>query len=191
MAKLTQFAVTQSGTLVYRSNGNVVRGTVETRTYPNGRIGVYRNGRLQGYVSKPTAKQQSVIDRKDKARVKRREKVATKSFLKQGIEIIEDYSYDKASTEWMDYARKKDTYYQYDLEWHIKTGDLMDKREKSLSNYAKALQQAVNDGVITIDQANERWEDMIYSETDKERSNVWNKLNKYFKEEGYKYLKED
>lgn len=193
MTKYIKFAIANSGTLVYRSNGNAYRGLYTLKTSSNGVTTVYgKDGRKIGTVGKGNAKQQKVIDEKDKRNYKKRIEAKKRREVKQAMELL-GAGKETATDSYEMWATAKD-------ETAIFPRDSWKKFEisfeqQSKMNFAKALSEGVKDGVISELEAQDYWEAYNSAPTgdagDDDRNELWADLGTHYDELGYKYLAYD
>lgn len=163
MLKLT---LSPSGTLVYRATGKVYQGSAtvkDNRVYGS-------NGRLIGYLGKPTAKQQKEIERLDRRRVtERRRRELDK--LMQNLESRYQ-SYGSGTGE-------KGT---LPTGWGIYT-----RRTLTEINFGHFLNEAVNAGKMSRREARDRLEKYVNTKESEDRTAQWDELKSRFKEMGFPY----
>lgn len=190
MAKMLKLAMAPDGRVVYKESGRVVRGNITTKLYKNGTVGVYRNGRRIGITSKPTKAQQQRINKLASTRSKRAERKATR-------EVI-DYAGDYVSevpNGWDGATEIKTIYDTYPVPHYDANGKFiwtdwitpLNKEQRGRINYASYLQQMTERGSLSIEEANEMWEEYL-SATDDRRNEMWKEAHKRDNELGYKYL---
>ena len=185
----TKFSIAPDNRLVYRSNGNVVRGTVnygfsrndiKSRGYTVIDNRVYHNGRLAGYVGKGSVKQEKQIKARAVNRLKRAEKRAFKEAITEQI--------PNTSNTWVDFAYAKDMMdnYRTGTNYFNIGGEAMiiSRAEQGLLNYASVLKQATDLGIISDDEADEMWFEYQNS-NEAHRSEMWNTIHQSFDEQGY------
>lgn len=146
----------------------------------NGREAVYRKGRLVGYVSKPTKKQSKVIEAKNKRRVKDRERKARKEALKYA-----DPTSDVAVKDngWLSGADVFEAYATYPKGQRPAEITL---EQQSTINYSKQLKELVEAGIISVEEANERYEDFING-TDSDKNRAWSDIHELYTEYDFFY----
>lgn len=190
MAKMLRLAMAPDGRIVYKETGRVVRGIITTKLYKNGTVGVYRNGRRIGVTSKPTKAQQQRINKLARTRSKRAERKATKDMV--------DYAGDFTSAEpsgWEGATEVKTVYDTFPVKHYDAQGNFirtewinpLNREQRGKLNYASYLQQMTERGTMTIEEANELWEDYINGD-DKRKNELWEQAHKKDSEVGYKYL---
>ena len=87
--KMIKFAMSPSGDVVYRASGRIYRPKTtvkENRVYG-------ANGRLIGYIGKPTKGQQRTIDKLDKQRQARRRSETKRRTLDERLASLEDINF--------------------------------------------------------------------------------------------------
>lgn len=180
-APMKKYALAPDGKLVYRDTGTVARGNLSYKVAKNGQIRVYRNGKLDGYVGKPNKKVQAEINRRSAQRVKRAESKARREFIGDIYDVSDLPTWEDV----LDQAR----------EWRaneregtrpIKTPDATIRRY----NFAEMLDKAVKAGVITAEDANQRWYDFeqeMRTGTKASQYEQWDDIKKYFKDMGFDY----
>lgn len=178
------------GRVVYKESGRVVRGNVTTKLYKNGTVGVYRNGRRIGITSKPTKAQQQRIDKLAGTRSKRAERKATK----EAIDYAGDYVSD-VPNGWEGATEIKTIYDTYPVPHYDANGKFLrtdwitplNREQRGKINYASYLQQMTERGTLTVEEANEMWEE-YNSANDDRKNEMWKEAHKRDNEVGYKYL---
>lgn len=212
MPKMKQFALAESGTLVYRSTGMAYRGDYSLKVAKNGVVSVYgKNGRRIGVVGKANKTQQKRIDKTDKRRPKgkgstvveramnkqetimkrRREQRAVRELNTAVSELSDELSfgeYGYSDRPWMTelgLKRDIDLLGGGMLAYRELTGEIMTKDENKRLNFADMLDALVNDGGIPLSKAVDLWErfDTATDEGDTLTLNsIWEELTKYQKE---------
>lgn len=196
MPALRQLAIASDGRIVYRSTGKVVQASnLEIRTWQNGQQAVYRNGRLWGRLGKPTATQQRRIDKLATTRQKRARTAEDKAY-RQAIEDASLTGYEEQPNGWQNariYKEMQDTYPSvfYDENgnylYHRPIPEVLTRDQKGNVNYGSYLQNEVENGRMTIEEANEKWDE--YTNADRQRKNeMWKEAHARDEEKGYKYL---
>lgn len=180
MGKYKKFTLTSSGRVVYRENGNLYRGK---HTIKGNRV-YGANGRLIGYLGKASKTQQRTIDKKDKARVKRDERKARKQWLGVGgtDDLIGDYGASTKDNGWRATAIGKRAWYEIPTR---ERPEVISIEQRGIMNFASMLQQCVDAGLYTVEQANDMYQEYIDA-TAEERSEIWEKLDDDCSEQGYK-----
>lgn len=180
MATFTKFATAPDGRLVYRGTGNAVPSTYGYQV--KGRTVYNKQGRKVGQLGKGTAKEQKRIKEKAKARQKKASSQAIKKVSDfAGLGGISE-SYQKVRT-WRQWVARYDDYKLMDLEHKLKV-KLIDVGKQ---NFARALEDLVNSGIISEEEASERFEEYLNAQTDKEQSEIWEEIKHEFKEHDWKY----
>ena len=171
MPKMLKFAVAPStGTLVYRSTGQAVRGEFTIRENR-----VYRQGRLVGYIGKGTKTEQRRIAEIDKRNASaRRRSARRKESLRQLAEAETRYQTLGAVMYETVGGRRVPTY-------------IYTQRQISQINFAHLLNRAVSEGKMTRKEAIKRWDEYVATESSKGRSEKWDDLKGRFEEVGFKY----
>ena len=171
MPKMLKFAVAPStGTLVYRSTGQAVRGEFTIRDNR-----VYRQGRLVGYIGKGTKTEQRRIAEIDKRNASaRRRSARRKESLRQLAEAETRYQTLGATMYESIGGRRVPTY-------------IYTQRQISQINFAHLLNRAVSEGKMTREEAIKRWDDYVATESSEGRSERWDDLKGRFEEVGFKY----
>lgn len=191
MAKLTRFAIAPDGRIVYRDTGRVAKGNLTTKIYANGQIGVYRNGRRVGMVGKPTKAQQDKINKLAHTRQVKAERKAIKEVTT--ADTVDAYISAKPNG-WQnarDLKVVRDTFpvvhYKNGEFHHIANIPPLTVQQQGEVNFGSYLQNEVDRGNLTIEEANDLWDEYI-SGNDDERSRLWEEAHKRDTEEGYRYL---
>lgn len=190
MAKMIKFALAE-GQLVYRSTGRLanlgytIRGN---RVYG-------QNGRLKGYIGKPTATQRKAIEHGAKARkraIRKRDDVAFEQAIRGfGGNVLDPFA------GVVDIGEKP---YSFESASQIKqiikgVPDIMEFSEISLHemralNFSSALQAGVDAGVLTREEAEARFQaymdDMAAHRYDK-LSEHWADMRNFYDIKGFKY----
>lgn len=207
MARMTQYAFAPDRALVYRKTGELVRGDVTYSTNRNmlSQTGytvvgnrVYYKGRLQGYAvetGKASKTQQKRINRTTKSRSKKPTSKATQQqTARDEFTAIEDaISYGGVDLTkrgaWDTVAMGKRAIGNFQTGINTYFEDVhrvfLSYQETRQLNFASGLSQSVDNNVITVEEANNLWERYINSESDDERSALWDELNKKNDEMGY------
>lgn len=192
MAKMIKFALADDGQLVYRSTGRLANLGYHIK----GGNRVYgENGRLKGYIGKPTATQRKTIEHGAKARkraIRKREDLAFEQAIKGfGGNVLDPFA------GIVDIGDKPYSFESASQVNQIVRGvpDIMEFSEISIDerralNFSSALQAGVDAGVHTREEAEALFEaymdDMTAHRYDKLREH-WNKLNKFYDVKGFKY----
>ena len=180
-APMKKYALAPDGKLVYRDTGTVARGNLSYKVAKNGQIRVYRNGKLDGYVGKPNKKVQAEINRRSAQRVKRAERKAIK-YGSDYMDVLDDIP------DWEDILDQAREWRANEREGTrpIKTPDAMIRRY----NFAEMLDKAVKQGILTKEDANNRWREFetemrIGSKATQKQQ--WDDIKQYFKDLGFDY----
>ena len=191
-SKYPKLAVAPDGRIVDRRTGNVVRAqNLRLVNLPSGRAIVYRynkdgtQGRLYGYIGKPTAKQQAEINRKAQNRIKRKEALERKQVRDAVREMNHIPNKFTDNSGWYDYVEKRRRWRE---DRALNNFNYPNSDEQEQMNFAMALNEAVDEEVIDIEEANARWDEFMSTPRGKERGKVWDDLHKYFDDEGFKYI---
>lgn len=180
MATFTKFATAPDGRLVYRGTGNAVPSNYGYQV--KGRTVYNKQGRKVGQLGKGTAKEQKRIQEKAKARQKKASSQAIKKVSDfAGLGGISE-EYQRIST-WRNWVNEYNSYKTKDLEHKLKV-KLIDVGKQ---NFARALEDLVNSGIITEEEAGERFEEYAKAKDEKEQSKIWDDIKDEFKEEDWKY----
>ena len=180
-APMKKYALAPDGKLVYRDTGTVARGNLSYKVAKNGQIRVYRNGKLDGYVGKPTKKVQAEINRKSAQRVKRAESKVRREFIGDIYDVSDLPTWEDVldqAREWRSNEREGTR--------PIKTPDAMIRRY----NFAEMLDKAVKAGVITAEDANQRWYDFeqeMRTGSKASQYQQWDDIKQYFEDMGFVY----
>lgn len=177
--KFTKYAIDKNGDLVYRSNGNLARNATlyNPRTGQKGTT-VYSTvtNRKIGTVGKANAKEQKIIDKKAKRRAREREDRAYQNAI--------DYAGDFTNREWENMAimKKANDMYRTDETHIFRASDdenqtyLITVENQRMQNFASTLNRMVDNGYMSVDDANDLWEKYQYGDID-ERSDLWRYLD--------------
>lgn len=185
MAKYLKFALSPSGQVVYRDTGNLYRGKHTIKAGRNGIITVYgKDGRKIGTVGKPNKTQSARIAKKDKARQKRRERQLRRSIYQMNDvdEIAQEYGSSVPDNGWRSTAIAKRAWYEVDKK---DRPEFLTINQREIMNYASILKQAVDSGVMTVEEANERYQAFMDG-TKEERSGLWDEIDDLSSERGWK-----
>lgn len=178
MANYTKFSIAPDGRLVYRSTGNVVplkNGyTVKGSTVYN------RSGRKVGQLGKGTKTQQKAIEKKASIRQKRAENKAISDIVDE--DIVHYYS----RADWQNYLSKYKDYKDAPLEQRLK----VTRQETSKQNFASALQDLVESGYVTPEDAVDLWQEYCNAPSEKEQSELWSDTIKKYGKKGWEYKQE-
>lgn len=209
MVTLKRFTIAESGTLVYRSTGKAYRGQYTLKVSASGVINVYgKDGRRMGTVAAPTTKKaQREIERLDKkrranrkgleakeasakAQAVYREKQAYKRALQTATSIGETFSqYGYSDRGWQ---AEKDTYMAEKARGggmlgYLKAfGDITTFEQQRLFNFAKVIDDNVNRGIFTVEQADDyfqRYKEAVESGDTKTPNKIWKEVDKTVREE--------
>lgn len=180
MATFTKFATAPDGRLVYRGTGNAVPSNYGYQV--KGRTVYNKQGRKVGQLGKGTSKEQKRIQEKAKARQKKASSQAIKKVSDfAGLGGISE-EYQRIST-WRNWVNEYNSYKTKDLEHKLKV-KLIDVGKQ---NFARALEDLVNSGIISEEEAGERFEEYAKAKDEKEQSKIWDDIKDEFKEEDWKY----
>lgn len=180
MATFTKFATAPDGRLVYRGTGNAVPSNYGYKV--KGRTVYNKEGRKVGQLGKGTAKEQKRIQEKAKTRQKKASSQAIKKVSDfAGLGGISE-EYQRINT-WRNWVNEYNSYKTKDLEHKLKV-KLIDVGKQ---NFARALEDLVNSGIISEEEAGERFEEYAKAKDEKEQSKIWDDIKDEFKEEDWKY----
>ena len=158
MARMLKLTLSPSGTLVYRATGRAYQGSAtvkDNRVYGS-------NGRLIGYLGRPTAKQQKENERLDRRRVTERRRRE----LDKLMETLET-RYQSSGTK--------------------ATAGIYTRRQLTEINFGHFLTEAVNAGKMSRKEARNRLEKYVNTESSDGRTAQWDELKSRFKEMGFPY----
>lgn len=202
---LSKFAIAPDGALVYRNTGNIVRGNITyatsretlTRGYNIVDNRVYHNGRLQGYIGNPTKNQQININKRAITRNKRKstrasqhrsartEYTATKEFIEYGG----GPSVQRGGWETATLGKRTLEAYQTGINQYFEGSErvLLKYEETRQLNFASVLSQSVDANIITVEKANQMWDEYIKGDSET-RSKLWDEINKANDEMGHEII---
>lgn len=195
MAKITRFAYSPSGELVYAKTGRVASEGYTLKERKGRTTEVYKGSKLVGRVYKrPLKAERERINKADKNRTKKR----LKSELETPFDRVTDEGRYQTTTgnryglergekwkefrEWYDYNKPYTGVHKGGSDYP------MSRWERSLANYAKALEKAVETGCLSDGEARAKWD--TYYENFKEESvakEAWDDMHKMFDEEDFVY----
>lgn len=187
MAKYQKLAIAPDGAIVIRATGRVVQGLTEQRDNR-----VYRNGRLYGYIGKPTKAQQAKIDKvaqnpARKHRAKVQEEV--KRIRREGVEIS-DLPVNKSTKEikaWLSATTLTGEAVRF-LHKYGNRGEVeVSKLTQSRLNYASVINKAVKSGKMTAQQGDVLIKDMYDAKTNEDRLRLWKETADLFDKLDFKY----
>lgn len=187
MAKYQKLAIAPDGAIVFRATGRVVQGLTEQRDNR-----VYRNGRLYGYIGKPTKAQQAKIDKvaQNSAR-KHRAKVQeeVKRIRREGVEIA-DLPVNKSTKEikaWLSATTLTGEAVRF-LHKYGNRGEVeVSKLTQSRLNYAAVINKAVKSGKMTAQQGDALIKGMYDAKTNEDRLRLWKETADLFDKLDFKY----
>lgn len=159
--RMIKFAISPSGDVVYRASGRIYRPKTtvkENRVYG-------ANGRLIGYIGKPTKGQQRTIDKLDKQRQARRRSETKRRALDERLASLED---------------RYQTMEQVDI-------GVYTRRQMTEINFGHFLNSAVSDGKMTAAEARRRLDRYLRTESSHGRTEQWDELKSRFEELGFPY----
>ena len=187
MAKYQKLAIAPDGAIVFRATGRVVQGLTEQRDNR-----VYRNGRLYGYIGKPTKAQQAKIDKvaqnpARKHRAKVQEEV--KRIRREGVEIA-DLPVNKSTKEikaWLSATTLTGEAVRF-LHRYGNRGEVeVSKLTQSRLNYAAVINKAVKSGKMTAQQGDALIKGMYDAKSNEDRLRLWKETAEFFDKVGFKY----
>lgn len=187
MAKYQKLAIAPDGAIVFRATGRVVQGLTIQKDNR-----VYRNGRLYGYIGKPTKAQQAKIDkvaqspaRKHRAKVQ----AEVKRIRREGVEIA-DLPVNKSTKEikaWLSATTLTGEAVRF-LHRYGNRGEVeVSKLTQSRLNYASVINRAVKSGKMTAQQGDALIKGMYDAKSNKERLRLWKETAEFFDTLGFKY----
>lgn len=198
MPNIRLLTIASDGRIVYRESGRVVTAkNLEVRTWANGQQAVYRNGRLYGRIGKPTKTQQQRIDKLANTRQKRKRTAENKAY-RQAIDESSKTGYEAQPNGWQNARLYKEMHDVYPSVFYDENGkylyhrpipELLTRDEKGNMNFGSYLQHEVEEGRLTIEEANDLWEEYTTSDRDR-RNEMWKEAHDRDEEKGYKYLSE-
>nr|DAR01780.1 MAG TPA: Protein of unknown function (DUF2680) [Caudoviricetes sp.] len=187
MAKYQKLAIAPDGAIVFRATGRVVQGLT---TQKDNRV--YRDGRLYGYIGKPTKAQQSKIDkvaqspaRKHRAKVQ----AEVKRIRREGVEIA-DLPVNKSTKEikaWLSATTLTGEAVRF-LHRYGNRGEVeVSKLTQSRLNYAAVINKAVKSGKMTAQQGDAMIKGMYDAKSNEDRLRLWKETAEFFDKVGFKY----
>lgn len=187
MAKYQKLAIAPDGAIVFRASGRVVQGLTEQRDNR-----VYRNGRLYGYIGKPTKAQQAKIDkvaenpaRKHRAKVQ----AEVKRIRREGVEI-QDLPVNKSTKEikaWLSATTLTGEAVRF-LHRYGNRGEVeVSKLTQSRLNYASVINRVVKSGKMTAQQGDALIKGMYDAKTNEDRLRLWKETADFFDKLDFKY----
>ena len=187
MAKHQKLAIAPDGAIVFRATGRVVQGLT---TQKDNRV--YRNGRLYGYIGKPTKAQQAKIDkvaqspaRKHRAKVQ----AEVKRIRREGVEIA-DLPVNKSTKEikaWLSATTLTGEAVRF-LHRYGNRGEVeVSKLTQSRLNYAAVINKAVKSGKMTAQQGDALIKGMYDAKSNEDRLRLWKETAEFFDKVGFKY----
>lgn len=187
MAKYQKLAIAPDGAIVFRATGRVVQGLT---TQKDNRV--YRNGRLYGYIGKPTKAQQAKIDkvaqspaRKHRAKVQ----AEVKRIRREGVEIA-DLPVNKSTKEikaWLSATTLTGEAVRF-LHRYGNRGEVeVSKLTQSRLNYAAVINKAVKSGKMTAQQGDALIKGMYDAKSNEDRLRLWKETAEFFDKVGFKY----
>lgn len=188
MAKYQKLAIAPDGAIVFRATGKVAIGDLKVKDNR-----VYKNGRLYGYLGKPTKTQQAKIEKvaKSPAR-KRRAKLQeeVKKIRVEGVTIVPlpTDSTSKSVRQWLSKTRLTADALRYIRKTYGDYGALeVSKVTQSRLNYAKVIGKAVNSGKLSVKDADSMLKQMYNATKNEDRLKLWKQTAELFDKLGYKY----
>lgn len=187
MAKYQKLAIAPDGAIVFRATGRVVQGITIQKDNR-----VYRNGRLYGYIGKPTKAQQAKIDkvaqnpaRKHRAKVQ----AEVKRIRREGVEI-QDLPTNKSTKEikaWFSATTLTGEAVRF-LHRYGNRGEVeVSKITQSRLNYASVISKAVKSGKMTAQQGDAVIKTMYDAKSDEDRLRLWKETADLFDKMDFKY----
>lgn len=187
MAKYQKLAIAPDGAIVFRATGRVVQGLT---TQKDNRV--YRDGRLVGYIAKPTKAQQAKIDkvaqspaRKHRAKVQ----AEVKRIRREGVEIA-DLPVNKSTKEikaWLSATTLTGEAVRF-LHRYGNRGEVeVSKLTQSRLNYAAVINKAVKSGKMTAQQGDVLIKGMYDAKSNEDRLRLWKETAEFFDKVGFKY----
>lgn len=166
MARMLKLTLSPSGTLVYRATGRAYQGKATVR---DGRV-YGRNGRLIGYLGKPTTKQQREINRLDRRRVYDRRRREIDRLLQDLESRYQSFGVSSGEPGAIPEG------------WGIYT-----RRKLTEINFGHFLTQAIEAGKMDRAEARKRLKEYLATTDSKDRTALWDDLKDRFKELGFPY----
>ena len=187
MAKYQKLAIAPDGAIVFRATGRVVQGLTIQKDNR-----VYRNGRLYGYIGKPTKAQEAKIAkvaenpaRKHRAKVQ----AEVKRIRREGVEIA-DLPVNKSTKEikaWLSATTLMGEAVRF-LHRYGNRGEVeVSKLTQSRLNYASVINKAVKSGKMTAQQGDALIKDMYDAKSNEDRLRLWKETADLFDKLDFKY----
>ena len=187
MAKYQKLAIAPDGAIVFRATGRVVQGLTTQR---DNRI--YRNGRLYGYIGKPSKSEQAKINKvAENPRRKHRAKVQAEvaRIRREGVEI-QDLPVNKSTKEikaWLSATTLTGEAVRF-LHKYGSRGEVeVSKLTQSRLNYASVINKAVKSGKMTAQQGDALIKGMYDAKTNEDRLRLWKETADLFDKMDFKY----
>lgn len=188
MAKYQKLAIAPDGAIVFRATGKVAIGDLKIKDNR-----VYKNGRLYGYLGKPTKTQQAKIEKvarspARKRRAKLQEEV--KKIRVEGVSIspLPTDSTSKSVRQWLSKTGLTADALRYIRKTYGDYGALeVSKVTQSRLNYAKVIGKAVNSGKLSVKDADSMLKQMYDATKNEDRLKLWKQTAELFDKLGYKY----
>lgn len=175
MVKYAKLAIAPDGSIVSRETG--AKSRVKGLNVVDNRV--YKAGRLYGYIGRPTASQQTKIEKVSAQREKRQARQAySKMYHERGlIEPTGDFSFDASVGDAV-----AQIYSRVGRGWLD-----VSKMNQSVLNYANTLKAGIKEGKLTKAQADALYEKYMKAGTNDERRKIWNSTSALFDKYGVKY----
>jgi hypothetical protein len=165
------------GIIVYRSTGQIAKGVtnINPRTGKAGNT-VYRNGRKVGTIGKGTAKEQQRI----KEQARKRETKAVKETIKNQGDIVPKGDWESiAFTKKLNDSLRVAPYEMRGYGEHY----FITVESQRMQNFASTLNRMVDNGYISVDDANDYWNSYVNGDSDL-RSDLWREMDQLSDEYG-------
>lgn len=188
MVKYQKLAIAPDGAIVFRSTGKIATGNLAVKDNR-----VYKNGRLYGYIGKPTKTQLTKIERVAQSPTrKHRAKVVNEveRIRKEGIEIpaLPDVKTSANIRKWLSAVSLTGDAVKYLHNSIGIRGEVeISKVTQSRLNYAKVIKKAIDSGKISPVDGDKMIEAMYKASDHATRIKLWNDTAQLFEQLGFKY----
>ena len=188
MVKYQKLAIAPDGAIVFRATGKIATGNLSVKDKR-----VYKNGRLYGYIGKPSKAQLTKIEKVAQSPTrKHRAKVVdeVKRIRKEGIEIPElpDVKTSANIRKWLSAVSLTGDAVKYLHNQVGIRGEVeISKVTQSRLNYAKVIKKAIDSGKLSAVEGDKMIEAMYKAEDHITRIRLWNETAELFEQLGFKY----
>lgn len=188
MAKYQKLAIAPDGAIVFRSTGKIASGNLAVKDNR-----VYKNGRLYGYIGKPTKAQLTKIEKVAQSPTrKHRAKVIeeVKRIRKEGVEIapLPDVKTSANIRKWLSATTLTGEAVKYLHNTIGIRGEVeISKVTQSRLNYAQVINKAIKSGKLSAIEGDKMIKAMYDATDHKTRIDLWNATAQLFEQLGFKY----